>query len=349
LANAVYFSLQPRLAFPSQNGIDTIDKIFKSDANINEIGAIKYFFGSPVGDNITNIQFFAFSDGIIQNLKLPLSSGKWFSKSYRLSNQIPVILGGKLSSSYHVGDTIKINYVNVDDNIDKTEIELLVIGIINKYNYTIYLGAGGDDLGLNEIFSTLEDYYAIIPLDNKNLPANLNYQDECGRILLFSNKSICENHIKELKNNLKDYGCFYTIKELKSNYIKFMRSKISKQVIILLFVFALALAGLGGNNALSQLFREKEFAIYFLCGSRWSYCVSLVLFGNLIIITIPLIILYPILRYISISKYSGKVMLDMNNIIWSLSLVIGILLITSLGSLIRLYKRSPVSIIRRWH
>jgi hypothetical protein len=113
-------------------------------------------------------------------------------------------------------------------------------------------------------------------------------------------------------------------------------------------VLVISIAGLGGNNMLSILTNEKKFAVYYMCGATWTKCIMMILIKDLLILAIPCTLSYIFLEIIA--RFIPKELFS-TNIVYlfiAIAICLVIFLITSVGSILNIYKKSPVSIIRKW-
>lgn len=290
---------------------------------------------------------YMYNDDMIKNVKLPLSKGKWFDsyKSYDMS-EIPIILSYSLSGCYTVGDRLKIEIAAGDSVIHS--LNTRVIGFMNKANYFLSIGGGGDNLSINNIFAK-EDYFAIMPQSILSKDKTLTSFDQFARILFLKDGLEPDKKVVgALKNELSKIGYADTIENMISNYKKGDEKQINLQILLWILILILTVTGIGGNNVLMLIKQEKEYAVYFLTGITWGKCILITLLRCIYIFILPFAISFSVLQYLYGTSFGSFLIINNSNIFYSIGIVLLIYVISSVDIMVHLYKTSPMQIIRRW-
>lgn len=338
LINSLYFAELPRIISARNDSNILADNRISQIKEVNAVGKSLYAYGIvPKIKDTVNI--YIYSDILINSLNIPLIEGHWF-KSEGKSDVIPIIISKEINKIYKMGEIISISLIDQNTKLDN--IKFKIIGIFDNSNSMLRLGACGDLLGLNAVFEK-NKYFVILPEFN-NIK-DFKPFDDYGRILFLNNYS--ETIQKSIFNGLKDIGYINKMADMRDNYKNDISDQLLQQFVLCLIVFILTLTGIGGNNILMQIFKEREYAIYFMCGMEWQKCVLITCLNNMLTLLIPASIAYFI---IAKSNWSllDQIIISNNNIIASILLIFTIFIITSIQPLYTLYKTEPILIIRRW-
>lgn len=203
------------------------------------------------GDMMTVMEAEYLSPLLWENYRYRLESGNWFGEGKEPEGQISVIIGGKLSETYGVGDTIPLTF---EGNFKK---EAVVIGDMGKQAYSFNFNGAGTDMTL------------------------LNYSNTYDNILLFNDASLLEeleypsypfySVLLKLEEGteadaFQKYGKLVSFDELVKNteiaLQKFIRQSVVRNGIwIVVIVF-----GVAGSSYLIARKRRYQWGVYSLLG-----------------------------------------------------------------------------------
>jgi hypothetical protein len=340
ITKAYYVAPRMNTRFGLEAGLinKEFDQLFASLENIESIEAInKLSFLIP--EVALDIAVMSYNPNMINRIHLPLSAGNWFTKESMDHNDFtPVIISHSLSEYYQVGDFITLHGMSRSH-------KLKVIGILDQQDYYLSFQAAGDFMCIDEIFDRGKN--VILCPEKPELLSDKLGGYEQGKLIYFDEKTQAEKNIEEL-SSLKETCYINSIYEMIVNQRETNRHDVILQLVHIAIAVVLALAGIGGTNALAFIFKEKEFALYFMCGLRWKWCVFIVAVKNIILLILAAILSFVVLNYITTRSPSMEVLYNSNNFIVTFFVLCSIYLLTSLSSILRMYKKSPISIIRRW-
>ncbi len=331
----------PNIKYSQSDGAEIKEKLSQL-GGIGEYGSVNELYGKLNSDN-TIIKTLVADKIVLNKSKLPLVKGNWFNTSLEESNYIPIIISYSLRNLFELNTKyvyrIFPDYGGSDSYYDIT---IKVIGILNKNNYAFDLS------GSNLETMIKKNYDGIIMPFNENIMSGYSMKYNRGVFIFPQSNMSIQNIEAKINENLASYGESVLVKNLLKQYedakmqIMFLTASLGILVLII------STAGLGGNNMLSILANEKKYALYYMCGATWSKCIMMTIIKDLIILSIPLVLSCGFIEIIS--RFIPQELFTTNIIylIMSISICLVIFLITSVGSILSIYKKSPVSIIRKW-
>ncbi len=342
ISNSIYFVPDIRYFSDvnSEKPYKMIDEKINNLRNLEYFTNIKQLTGSiNVNQNnplITTLLMY--NNKLIQDIKLPLSDGKWI-KAYAENDKVPIIISHDLSKYYRTGDIIKIQCYKKDSSPET--INTIVYGILDKPNNYLSLGAGGDIISIDQLF--FRDTNIIIMPQIKGLDGF----DQKAKFLFMKEGSNKSDTLSAWERSLKGIGYISPVSKMVDIYKISLKKSLATEFSICIIVLLLTIVGIGGNNVLSLIFQEKEFATYFMCGLKWSKCTFMILAKDILVLVIPGIATIFAIKYSIEPSMLGKSLLFNNySFVVSFSIVLTIFLFTSVESILRLKKASPISIIR---
>lgn len=306
--------------------------------------------GAMLGDSKENIENLLLTNkNLLLGLKLDVSKGKWFEENDFIDGKIPVILSTRFSKLYNIGENIEINFYK-DSGLFKEQstYKVRVIGFISKDDY--YLNVS-NNAGIRGIFIA-DKKDVIMPLIDGMLTYDTEDLYGANKIIIPQKGSsqIADLDMRELKK----FGEVYSLQKLMDSYKEDYKPQRYTFLIIGIAVFLVSLFGLGGNNLLSLLRQEKDFAVYNLCGMKWKMAPLLIFMRTFIVIFIAClfnIVTLAIIKWkISNIEYSvhKTMQLGFIEVFFSIILCLVIIIVATIIPIIKISNKKPISIIREW-
>lgn len=323
-------------------GTEKIKEVVSKLSDVESYGAIydSEFAKMPHSKEFIRITFI--SESLANKISFPLEKGKWVN-SKNGDGVIPIVIGSDLSKHYKIDDTFSLN-INITSGrlIGVYPIKVKVVGIMESSSKML----NSSGYSLSNLLK--EDNNAVIvPYDIKLFNKDIL---DCGTgIILYPNKNKNNAEIfGQWKKELSQFGSLTTFNSLIDK--DFDETKSIRYIFLSIgtIILLLTIAGLGGNNALAIILQEREYAINFICGMRWSYSILITIIKDLLVILTPWIA--AIISTFILNKLLFNDYLSLNTTQVCLSLFTSFIIyfITSIEPLFRLLAMSPISIIRRW-
>ena len=230
------------------NYVDKID-------GIKEIISIYEGFEELDGlDFQLRIKFY--DDFVIDNCKLPLSKGKWFTKkSY--GDYVPVVINQE-TKNLKLGKTFKIRNTNFK-----------IIGVLGKRQQFVTFSNGGNNENITSLVGNYDDVQPMIICPSSFFSQKYlnSFMQEPNFIVLFkdmkeADKKIC---IKELN----DIGFTKSISKLYSDGKEYAKNQLITLSPYIIISFLLALIGVASSITLIMYKQMKKFSIFYICGIPW--------------------------------------------------------------------------------
>lgn len=316
---------------------ETLER-FKSD------GVIEGWYmmdqtGEPISDRVNSegdwydrAECYYYPRELVQEMRFPLSKGKWFDK-YDYDDDIPpIIVGSDLAHRFKVGKVVSLYR-----SAFKEYREYRVIGVLRRNTMLLSLGAGGSGMDLNSCFDA---------------------GDECNRAIIFCEDEIddpysrggviikvSEENKQKVFDELADIGYMFTFKELSDAAEYNNRTLTEMQSVIFILMMIVCIAGVSSGNLLSTIACKKKYAVYFMCGMEWRTGVLITLAESVVKLVVPAGIGYAMfLDWYNKNGYQTMRLTEANIIITALFVGL-IFLLTSLMPLLDIKKTAPVKII----
>jgi len=312
------------------------------DISVDEIGLIAV---AGIETTRSSANLVLYNDRLLRTFSLPLSQGSWLKPSEGNQGPIPAVISHDLSMFYDVGDVLSAEIVSfISPASQRVEIE--VVGILSQNSRILSGGYWSTKMSLESIYKKLAVKTIILPLDWPQLNELPHLYQE-GYFLFVDEEHDLVTTYNTWAEKLADVVTIISVEEMARNHIDEIRYPLTFYTSILIVIFFLALAGIGGNNAIMLMQFAKECSIYFICGCKWSWCVIMLSIQNLLMFIIPMVLALVLLA--NSQALSNEFMLfNFCNYFFSVILVVFIFVVTSLEPLISLAKKAPVSILRRY-
>lgn len=344
LHESIYFYAAPQYTHSlDMKADDEIKNMLSEITEIDVFGSINTsFIRKPDGNEI--IKALVYDTSIIKKVKLPVSYGRWFSNDdiMQKNGTIPAVIGSDMHRDFKLNHTYNIMFSTTPDTW--VMIDIKVIGILNVSGYSINLSG-------NNLDNMVEgDFKGIIIPYNENL-SQIYQMKYNGGVLLYP-QSDGINEVDEtmlfITGKTSSYGELKDFYHLLKDFEKSNEEVINLTLSLGIIVLIVSIAGLGGNNILSVMQNEKIFGIYYMCGAKWKDCIKIVLLKDIVILIIPFLFSVCILKILRDISNMDFIISNITSNLISVGICMVIFFITSVGPLIDLYKKDPISIIREW-
>jgi ABC-type antimicrobial peptide transport system permease subunit len=292
------------------------------DSVYNEIKADMSFtlLGESSDDIIIKNEHISFlSDDFIENVKHPDIDGEWFVERNGAES---AVVCKSMSEKYRIGNTYKIT-------VDNKEIPVYISGVL-KSDYMFLPPKGESD---------------IIQQDKKLIMIKQNSNKNAQKHIV---TAYVNGDIDEGISRLTKYGVenVISVSLAKENDSQIQLQQNSVPILLTVAVLFMCIAGFASYNVFSIVQKERQFAVFFLTGASKRSCIVIQLIEDIITITVPMIIVFPVLFVL---KLRGLESAFCNvGIAVSVMLCVLIFFATSLGGILKLAKREPIEIIRQW-
>ena len=267
------------------NTLRTTDELYQLLEDTKDISATYNPWLSYEDKEITSISY---DDGIINMYTPELTDGNWFDLEKDQSKTVQVVVS-KNPYGFKVGDRITVNCFD-------GEIQAEIIGII-KDNAKI-IGFSISKNGKYDCRNAYMNYCYDIeqkPLfifSQKGLKDKMVTTQLNGPVFVTYNDSVANEVIESNNGIMKTMTTLSITKfsEMKSNSLDYIFNQIYTLFPILICVLILTLVGAVSVNALSAKKQLKNYAIYYICGLKWTQCSMINLISAFICVTISFII-----------------------------------------------------------
>ena len=342
IENYVYFC--PHfLQYGNEEILKEVDEMLLTLSEIKSSNKIRTIFGKKLtseDEGFTNC--YVGDSAFLERVQLPLSNGTWFDDYSNENNLLPIIISPSLKKEFRLN---KIYDLLLSSVYDTRNIKVKVIGILKKPSYVLSFSGNSLEGAIRQ-----EDDVIIFPYNDAI--ATMQNILSSSEVALLPNEdfSFSDDSLERLNEKVSEYGEVKTFGKMLDEYEENNKDIMYFMLSFGIIIFAIALAGIGGNNVLSLISNEKNYALYFMHGATWKKCISISLIKDSISLILPIILSTGIICLL------GKTSDELNiyvqpvqpvHIIISLAFCLLIFIVTSLIPILKFYKTSPISLIRK--
>lgn len=326
-------------------GLENLACITVSNSDDDMISYISQAQGmTPLGENFNSLRFFSdhqeesviiqpVSYGYAQYFDSALAKGSWHSKNIP-KNAVAAVIPKSMSHQYRLGETYTLH-----DHDNSQSLEVCITGILS--GDSMFIPPSGEDSNL-----LIADMKSQMLVCCDSDTAHLLF----GTAANTSVYTIAAQDLKTLESfaeHIDVQKYFYmSVIGAKEDDDYFILRDMGIPLSITLIMLILCIANFSSYSMLSAIKREKEFAIYFICGATWTECLKIQIAEDLTMIALPFLLSVIICNILSIHK-EGSIM-TVQGMFLSAALCFVIMAASSLAELTRIKKSTPIEIIRRW-
>lgn len=279
-------------------------------------------------------------DRIYDKLSLPLVAGKW-----EKSNSDKAY-GVIMKNSY--------NYV-VGSEIDWNGRKITISGVLTDPTYIpTYNGSGDEDNGVTKLFQSYKSEsapfeYVILP--QSTIPEGIaeTLYNSAQIILVFKNsltdqqKSVNEQVLID-SGPTSSFESFDSIREKSKIY---MQEDFKKSMPLIFCMWVITIIGLVCSSAITTLRLLRSYAVYYMCGAKWSDCFIINAVSSVISLAVSAGLTYCILTLGLANGYAPQVgfVFKLNNVIYTAAAAIFMLILAVIVPAIMLKHKQPKTVI----
>ncbi|MBR2177036.1 MAG: hypothetical protein IJ861_08850, partial [Clostridia bacterium] len=293
--------------------------------------------GSPLSkEEVRNI--YTFDEKVYSKFNLPLADGRWASAQRNEKNQIEAVAVVGTDDYLKVGDVIKADYSDLDEqnNIVYVDIgEVVIVGTItdNYYFPNVYAN-GSNKMNIQNLYMTGNEYTgnAVFLVSSAADEHFSDPRDIATNFTFITYNSEPTDEIREF--NLSQLstvkGTIVNISDFKARSDEFLYEQYIRLLPLLLCVFIIVVTGLICSVSMNTYSQLCNYGIYFLCGCRWKGCLKISLAYSAIILTGGAILGTIAFLLFQLSDYAKlfEQNLALNNIYITLAVILIMLLIS---------------------
>lgn len=303
----------------------------------------------PIIDGETvSAKCYSYNDELINRYQPKLANGEWFDTS---SGEVQAIVS-KNEFGWKTGDTIEI--MGDDEGLIQVKIIGEVKEDVEKLPGIQHNPDNSNDFNM---FFTVYDYeneeMPLLLFSSSQLTRNGCKSQSCRAALIKYPGSISEGELDIDRKQLTELGGIYSadLGYMNENSIDYFLLQISNYLPLILVVLIMTFVSSISITALSTRQRLRDYAIYYICGSKWRSCALVNLIYALIVSAfagIGALVFYRLLPKIPSSAFANLSMTIASDI-WitiSVAVLIGIyILVSMIMPLIIIGKHTPKEIL----
>lgn len=243
------------------------------------------------------------------------------------------VVSKKLAKKYRLGNTYALH-----NTMNDVDIKVYISGVM-KDNYTFVPPAYGTS---NSIISDISR--DIFICCDEQTAENVFGDDvhSSSYTIAAENRASLETFACSIDMQGYMYADVRSAKEY-DDYFILLDMGIPMAITVIMLI--LCIANFASYSMLSAIKREKEFAVYFICGSTWRECLILQLLEDIFVTVVPFVISMFVCGILSVNRASAAMTLQ--GMLLSAVLCVVVMLASSSAALLRIRKNSPVETIRR--
>lgn len=314
--------------------------------DLSEIRMYYFVDNAVINNQQIPIRITICPDEIIDDMKLPVYSGKW----ELFDSNKTVCIAGPNTIGLSVGDTI------VSPQLPKG---ITVNGILTDPGYLPSFSSWSSYEGIENFYrkysvsyydQNAEDEQCIefIMSSSEFAETGAEISDTAGCLIIFDKQAADEN-IKYNEKIIQDnYQSGIPFSSIKKRTEMSINNILSKYVPIAVCAFIVILIGIISCTAINTLRQTKNYGTLFICGMRWSDCIRICAAYTSIIMLCSVslaIAAASVCKIFNITAYLGLAF-QWNNVIISIIILTAILLLDLIIPAFIIRNKTPVEIIK---
>ena len=303
-----------------------------------------YVCGFVNRDENINIYATAYGDKTSEKLSYKMVSGQWYADAPKEDGVINVV--AYEGSSFKAGDVYETTLYS-SENEGKIKVKLRITGIVNNKVGVISGSMSSNVLETDTLFQDVE--FEAIETNNWFL---LNYNDviKLGSIkdeLMIMPDMFIYTDSDDTSKYIEDFsslGNIISVQSIIDNSGETLAEKLHTVYPVAAGVLMSGIIGAECLIILNNFRNRKKFAIYYLCGMRWSECIriSVIQLTYLIVAAAPVsLIAYKLLNDFTIMKFDRVALYDTNNIFVTLVIAVLMYAVSVLSTKLMVSSSSP--------
>lgn len=262
----------------------------------------------PSEDSDVGLHLVFIDDEIYNKMTLPLLEGTWV-------NSADDKMCGVITHSR--------NQLNVNDSVEYNGETFTVSGVLTDITYVpdfdhFTAGSGIKNFYVNHSYETAQYDYMLLPLSaigsGHGTPSHYS-------ILVFDDTlSEADRQYNENVLSTAEVGHKVELSEIKMQSDIFLNEDLSKSAPLIVCAWIIAISGLITSCAIQIQKNLRDYAVFYLCGSKWSECLLINLISSLIVTFASAIISASFLFILSLLGFGNEagIVIFSNNIYISL-------------------------------
>lgn len=281
-------------------------------------------------------------DEILNNMKLPVNSGKWQIDSPKDIVCIAAPNNFDISS----GDELKLPLAN----------SVKISGILTDPCYIPCFLQWSTSQGIENFYRKYSLKYYSPEEECLELFMSFSEFSETGIETDNTNKSFIAYDVNPTAENItyneellkNNYQCGIRLSKIKERTENSINDILKKFIPIAVCTFVVIMIGFMSSTAINTLQQMKNYGTMFLCGMNWNDCIKILFAYNALIMISSVSItsiIFGIFKLMNLSAYLG-LSFGMNNIVITAIIILNIMLLNLiiLSAVVR--RKTPVDIIR---
>ncbi len=330
-----YFCPQPTLSNDSDQLANLTELFQKQYPDLEVIEQGKVATLQDITINSVDTSLYLFSQEYVDLVQYPLEQGQWLSDCAP-AGQIPVVVQHRLAGSYRLGESYEVTVLyglTLEDASGETQYEH------KRIQVPIYVcGVLPNDLLILPDGMVTDRLPGMLGIDREGLLDEVNV-----------NGSYClayPSSQQDVENILNLSPTAMSLEEMQANSNRIMLQNLTFPLLLAVAIVAMCLTGFLGQGLLTLMEKEKQFAVFFLCGATTKDCAAIQLWKDLFLVGLPsvgsIVVLFLLYRMGKISYFIPWIWVA------SVLFVFAVFGLSALPVLRGLSKRSPVAVMRRW-
>ena len=290
---------------------------------------------------------------ILSELKLPLSEGRWLSMEKDNDGCIEAVITGGTDAE-------------VGNIYDTPAGKIKIVGILSDDTYELPTGYSlsfGEDLKLTDFYEpfnpnvNLRGSYMIF---NRELIEDNTGEEvylvttplifiSYGQLTSSEEASAIETTVKILSPEEEQENLILAdFSQLRKNTDEYMTEFMMELLPIAVAVIIIAAIGIAGTSAILALRNLRNFSIFYLCGSKWSDCIKIMLADIGIVTAAALVLNTAAIFTLTALNMESLIGMDIGimNVLVTLGTVAAILIISVILPINVLKSKTPVECLR---
>lgn len=310
------------------------------------------------------------NESFIDSFKPEMKSGCWLSE---IENDGKIHAVITENQNYSTGDTIELVTKKVvgelspdDENYDpdnpyiyefvSTEAE--IVGVIRDGSRILGFSrlefhkgpySSNPKPDFRDLYPTVNMYEGNMLIIPENEGGKLTDSIRCsGNIIVRLDNDVSRERTEELEFYLRNFGTVTPLCEFRENSEIYINGELVKLLPILICVIILVITSSVSAGAIRTKGSLRSYAVYYICGAKWSGCVAITLVSNILTTALATMLAVIACKIPAVSAKMSSTVISFGK--WQFLFCLAIVVFNTITSMIIPYlilkKNSPKDILR---
>lgn len=283
-----------------------------------------------------NVSFHFYEGPLLERARYELQEGRWLSEKSVNEG----VISADLADFYRVGDVVPFTF---QQGLPvQVTVPVKIIGILEEDERILHFMSGGASESLDKLFTEPSACILVHRVQGET-GTPVSRSTPMASVIL-TDRSY--QQAPEQRQSA-EYGSLLSVAAMEAATNAYNAHRVTQQLLLAGLLLLLAAVGIGTNHFVALLSREKEFAVYYMCGLSWRSCTLLLTLRSALLLGLPALLAVALLQVDAVLQPFGALRIGWGNILISVLLLAAVYGLTSLPLHWKMRRMSPVVLFHK--